>query len=50
MRSYPMILVSLELSGSRRFGRVEPPQTHVKLLCWPGSPYRFGRVDPKGKV
>jgi len=27
----PMILVSQDLSGSRRFGRVESPQTHIKL-------------------
>ena len=37
MRSYPMSLVSLELSDSWRFGRVELPWTHVKLKTRPGS-------------
>ena len=42
LRSYPMVLVpsgaihpeptfTLELNGSRRFSRIEPPQIHVKL-------------------
>ena len=30
-------LFPLELSGARRFGRVEPPRTHVKLHHSPGS-------------
>jgi len=25
----------LRHSGSRKFGRVEPPQTHSNLPCWP---------------
>ena len=44
-------LFPLELSGSRRFGRVEPSRTHVKLLRRHGSVLyygsnRFGRVEP----
>ena len=37
MRSYPMSLVSLELSDSWRFGGVELPWTHVNLKTRPGS-------------
>ena len=29
--SWEIILLSLELSGSSKFGRVEPPRSHVKL-------------------
>ena len=42
-------LFPLELSGLNRFGRVEPPRTHVKLHHRPVFYYglnRFGRVEP----
>ena len=35
----PVGLLPLQQSGSRRFGVVEPPRTHSKLLCRPYSPY-----------
>ena len=30
---------TLHHSGSRRFGEVEPPQTHSNLSCRPATPY-----------
>ena len=39
---------SLNHSRSRRFGVVEPPQTHLNLLCSPASP--FITVDRGGSV
>ena len=31
--------IPLRHSGSRRFGEVDPPQTHSNLPCRPASPY-----------
>ena len=35
---------TLHHSGSRRFGEVEPHQTHSNLTCRPASPFRHTQV------